>query len=156
MLLDFSRIEAGRIEAVYEPVDLAAFTADLASVFRSAIERAGLTLIVDCPTVHETVYVDREMWEKIVLNLVSNALKFTFEGRIQVTLRQGAVGGRRHVAASMALGLDLSRTLDAFTHRPARLAVSGRLERRDFDRGHGLAHLGSGDRCSPRAAHSLD
>jgi signal transduction histidine kinase len=86
-LLDFSRIEAGRIEAVYEPTGLAAYTAELASVFRSAIERAGLQLRVDCPTLPEPVYVDREMWEKIVLNLLSNAFKFTFEGDIKVGLR---------------------------------------------------------------------
>jgi signal transduction histidine kinase len=86
-LLDFSRIEAGRIEAVYEPTDLAALTADLASVFRSAVERAGVKLIVDCPPIEEPVYVDREMWEKIVLNLLSNAFKFTFKGEIEVRLR---------------------------------------------------------------------
>jgi PAS domain S-box-containing protein len=86
-LLDFTRIEAGRIEAVYEPTDLAALTADLASVFRSAVERAGVKLIVDCPPIEEPVYVDREMWEKIVLNLLSNAFKFTFEGEIEVRLR---------------------------------------------------------------------
>ncbi|WP_414585837.1 ATP-binding protein, partial [Scytonema sp. PCC 10023] len=85
-LLDFSRIEAGRIQAVYELTDLAAFTADLASVFRSAIETAGLQLIVDCPPLSEPVYVDREMWEKIVLNLISNAFKFTFKGEIAVSL----------------------------------------------------------------------
>jgi putative addiction module CopG family antidote len=86
-LLDFSRIEANRIQAVYEPVDLAVFTTELASVFRSAIERAGLRLIVDCPPLPEAVYVDRDMWEKIVLNLLSNAFKFTFIGQISVILR---------------------------------------------------------------------
>ncbi|HKQ73239.1 MAG TPA: ATP-binding protein [Blastocatellia bacterium] len=86
-LLDFSRIEAGRIQASYEPTDLASLTADLASVFRSAIERAGLKLIVDCPPLSEAIYVDREMWEKIVLNLISNAFKFTFSGEIEVSLR---------------------------------------------------------------------
>jgi PAS domain S-box-containing protein len=85
-LLDFSRIEADRTEVVYEPTDLAMFTTELASVFRSAIERAGLQLIVDCPPLPEPVYVDREMWEKIVLNLLSNAFKFTFEGEITVRL----------------------------------------------------------------------
>jgi signal transduction histidine kinase/CheY-like chemotaxis protein len=85
-LLDFSRIEAGRIDAAYEPTDLAAFTTDLASVFRSAVEKAGLALIVDCPTLPEPVYVDRDMWEKIVLNLLSNAFKFTFDGQIRVAL----------------------------------------------------------------------
>jgi signal transduction histidine kinase len=85
-LLDFSRIEAGRTQASYEPTDLAVYTAELASVFRSAIEKAGLKLIVNCPTLPESVYVDREMWEKIVLNLLSNAFKHTFEGRVTVTL----------------------------------------------------------------------
>ncbi|MFG0328932.1 MAG: ATP-binding protein [Phycisphaerales bacterium] len=85
-LLDFSRIEAGRVQACYEPVDLSALTAELAAVFRSAIERAGLKLRVDCPPVSEPVFVDRDMWEKIVLNLLSNALKFTLEGEIEVSL----------------------------------------------------------------------
>lgn len=83
-LLDFSRIEAGRIEASYEPTDVAAFTAELASVFRSATERAGLKLIIDCPSLSEPVFLDREMWEKIVLNLLSNAFKFTLTGEIEV------------------------------------------------------------------------
>jgi PAS domain S-box-containing protein len=87
-LLDFSRIEAGRIVASYEPTDVSALTAELASVFRSAIERAGMKLIIDCPPLAEAVYVDREMWEKIVLNLVSNAFKFTFDGEIEVSLGQ--------------------------------------------------------------------
>ena len=77
-LLDFSRIEAGRVEATFRPTDLAALTADLASSFRSATDKAGLRLIVDAPPLHQTAYVDRDMWEKIVLNLVSNAFKFTF------------------------------------------------------------------------------
>jgi signal transduction histidine kinase len=87
-LLEFSRIEAGRAQASYEPTDLAAVTADLASTFRSACERAGLRLEVDCPSLAEPVYVDRDMWEKVVLNLLSNAFKFTFHGVISVALRQ--------------------------------------------------------------------
>lgn len=83
-LLDFSRIEAGRMRARFEPVDLASVTAELASVFRSAINQAGLTFTVDCPPLDEPVYVDREMWEKVMLNLLSNALKFTFDGAITV------------------------------------------------------------------------
>ncbi len=87
-LLDFSRIEAGRMQAVYQPTDLAAFTLELSSVFRSATERAGLRLELNCPELLQPVYVDRNMWEKIVLNLISNAFKFTFEGEITVSLIQ--------------------------------------------------------------------
>jgi PAS domain S-box-containing protein len=83
-LLDFSRIQAGRMQAQFAPADLPSVTAELASVFRSAIDRAGLTFTVDCPPLDEPVYLDREMWEKVVLNLLSNALKFTFEGTITV------------------------------------------------------------------------
>jgi PAS domain S-box-containing protein len=91
-LLDFSRIEAGRIRASYEPTDLAALTRELASVFRSAVEKAGMRLIVHCPPLGEPVYVDRDMYEKVVLNLLSNAFKFTLEGEIEVALRDaGAV-----------------------------------------------------------------
>jgi PAS domain S-box-containing protein len=86
-LLDFSRIEAGRMRANHEPIDLAAVTADLASVFRSAIDKAGLAFEVDCTPLPEPVHLDRDLWEKVVLNLLSNALKFTFEGSIRVTVR---------------------------------------------------------------------
>ncbi len=85
-LLDFSRIEAGRMEPRYEATDLAKLTAELASTFRSAVEKAGLELRVECAALPEPVYVDREMWEKVVLNLLSNAFRHTFEGRIVVRL----------------------------------------------------------------------
>jgi signal transduction histidine kinase len=90
-LLDFSRVEAGRMRVSYQATDLAALTSELASVFRSAVESAGLQLVVDCPRLSESIYVDREMWEKIVFNLISNAFKFTFEGAITVTLKDAGL-----------------------------------------------------------------
>ncbi|MDX2265515.1 MAG: response regulator [Hyphomicrobiales bacterium] len=86
-LLDFTSVEAGRIQANYEPIDISAFTADLASNFRSACDLAGLKLVLNCPPLPEALYIDREMWEKIVLNLLSNAFKFTFAGEIEVSCR---------------------------------------------------------------------
>ena len=90
-LLDFSRIEAGRADPVWKATDLAPYTAGLASSFQSLFEQAGLELVVDCPPLPQPVEVDRDMWEKIVLNLVSNAFKFTWQGRIEIRLR--TVGG---------------------------------------------------------------
>ncbi|MCI4064808.1 SpoIIE family protein phosphatase [Micromonospora sp. R77] len=86
-VLDFSRLESGRSAARYQPTDLADYTSRLASTFRSVTERAGLRLVVDCPPLPAPVHVDRDMWEKIVLNLVSNAVKFTFDGEIRVRVR---------------------------------------------------------------------
>ena len=86
-LLDFSRIEAGRVQAAYQPTDLARFTTDIASAFDSAMESAGLRFTVECQPIVDQVYVDRDMWEKIVLNLLSNAYKFTFAGEVALALR---------------------------------------------------------------------
>ncbi len=87
-LLDFSRIEAGRARSNYEPTDLAVLTADVASCFRSALEKGGLRYTVDCQPLGEVAFVDRDMWEKIVLNLLSNAFKFTVKGEVAVSLRR--------------------------------------------------------------------
>jgi signal transduction histidine kinase/CheY-like chemotaxis protein len=86
-LLDFSRLEAGRLRVRPRPTDLTALTADVASVFRGAAHRAGLRLHVDCPPLPAPVWVDPDMWEKVLSNLLSNALKHTFSGEIAVELR---------------------------------------------------------------------
>jgi signal transduction histidine kinase len=86
-LLDFARIESGRAKAAFELVELGTLTADLASAFASAMHGAGLVYEVRCEPLPHPVCVDPDMWEKILLNLISNALKFTFEGRIRVSLK---------------------------------------------------------------------
>jgi PAS domain S-box-containing protein len=86
-LLDFSRMEAGRAQTSYQLTDLASFTSEIASAFDSAMKSAGLCFSVECLPIADPVYVDRDMWEKIVLNLLSNAYKFTFEGDVALTLK---------------------------------------------------------------------
>ncbi|WP_244523811.1 ATP-binding protein [Blastococcus sp. DSM 46786] len=86
-LLDFAGIEAGRATPVRVATDVATFTAELTGIFRSAAERAGLRLTVDCPPLGRPAHVDPRMWEKIVVNLLANAVKYTFVGGIDVALR---------------------------------------------------------------------
>jgi signal transduction histidine kinase len=136
-LLDFSRIEAGRVEASFEPTDIAQLTAELASNFESATHKAELTLQIDCPALPEPVYVDRDMWEKIVLNLLSNAFKFTFEGEIKVRLRATADGrGAEMTVRDTGVGIpeaELPRLFERF-HR-----VEGQKSRSFEGSGIGLA-----------------
>ena len=87
-LLDFSRIESGRAQATYRPTDISALTRELAGAFRSAIEHAGLRFDVDCPPITASAYIDRDLWEKVVMNLLSNALKFTLEGLIRIAIHE--------------------------------------------------------------------
>jgi PAS domain S-box-containing protein len=136
-LLDFSRIETGRVQALYQPTDLGAFTADIASAFRSAMERAGLEFVIDCPSPADKAYVDRDMWEKIVLNLVSNAFKFTLSGRVTVSLHDA---GERFELAVEDTGVgipeaELQRIFDRF-HR-----VEGTRGRSHEGSGIGLAFV---------------
>jgi len=134
-LLDFSKLEAERAQGGFAPVDLAALTLDLASVFRSATERAKLEFTVDCPPLPERVYVDRGMWEKIVFNLLSNALKHTFQGSLRVTLRW--CGDHAELSVSdTGIGIDeseLPRLFERF-HR-----VKGAQSRSHEGTGIGLA-----------------
>jgi len=134
-LLDFSRIEAGREVARYGPVDLGAFTADLASTFRSAMERAGLAFTVACPPLPEPVYVDRDMWEKIVLNLLSNAFKYTLQGgvAVRVTAEEGHAVLEVQDSGSGIPAKDLPRLFERF-HR-----VEGAHARSHEGSGIGLA-----------------
>lgn len=134
-LLDFSRIEAGRVQANFEPVDVSKFTGELASLFRSTVEKVGLELVVETSPMPEELYVDKEMWEKIILNLLSNAFKFTFDGRITVKSRWIETGAEI-VVADTGIGIsaaELPRLFERF-HR-----VQGAQSRTYEGSGIGLA-----------------
>ncbi|HEX4134818.1 MAG TPA: ATP-binding protein [Bryobacteraceae bacterium] len=134
-MLDFSRIEAGRAQACYQPVDLAALTEELASNFQSLCDKAGLRLTVHCAH-GEPVYVDRDMWEKIVLNLLSNAFKFTFRGGIEVRL-EGTEGQAVLSVRDTGVGIpdrELPHMFERF-HR---------IEHNGIDHHKGRTHEGTG------------
>lgn len=117
-LLEFSRMETGRARATFHATDLAQLTMDVASVFRSMMERAGLALVVEAEPLGEPVYVDPDLWEQIVLNLLSNAFKFTLKGGVSVTLR--AVDGYARLSVrDTGVGIpeaELARVFERF-HR---------------------------------------
>ncbi len=87
-LLDFSRIESGRHRAQFAPTRLDTLTANLAGNFRSVMEKGGLEFEVETTPFDQPVFVDADLWEKIVFNLLSNAFKFTLAGKVTLTLRQ--------------------------------------------------------------------
>ncbi len=134
-LLDFSRLEAGGLTARFEQLDLATYTTDLASMFQAAADRAGLALTVDCPPLAVRPYVDQEHWAKVVLNLVSNAFKFTFEGGVTVRVREQD-GAAVLTVADTGVGIpasELPRLFERF-HR-----VHGAASRTHEGSGIGLA-----------------
>jgi signal transduction histidine kinase/FixJ family two-component response regulator len=85
-VLDFTRIESGGLRAEPAATDLPELTRGIAAAFAPAVQRGGLEFVVECMTLTRTAYVDPEMWERIVLNLLSNALKFTLRGQIRLSL----------------------------------------------------------------------
>ncbi|GAA0607556.1 hypothetical protein GCM10009547_06850 [Sporichthya brevicatena] len=138
-LLDFSRLEAGRVTPTLEPLDIAAYTADLVRMFDSVALAAGLALDIDLAPLERPVPMDRDMWAKIVLNLLSNAVKFTFTGGIAVTLHMPASDGGQALELSVrdtGIGIepaDQARLFDRFTR------VEGARSRSHEGSGIGLA-----------------
>jgi signal transduction histidine kinase len=134
-LLDFSRLEAGRLRGRFAPVDLASLTRDLGGMFETAFDKAGLALVLDCPRSAAPIYVDTTMWEKIVPNLVSNAFKFTASGGVTVRVRESDTHAVLQVidtGAGIPEG-ELGRIFDRF-HR-----VAGAVGRTHEGAGIGLA-----------------
>ncbi|MBC3189829.1 SpoIIE family protein phosphatase [Pseudonocardia sp. C8] len=87
-LLDVSALQSGKQEGWFAPTELGTTTAEIVAAFAPVLDRAGLTLEVDCPPAGRPVWVDRDAWEKIVLNLLSNAVKYTMDGGVTVQLRE--------------------------------------------------------------------
>jgi signal transduction histidine kinase len=86
-LLDFSRLEAGKIELRPEPTDVVALTKSILSDFAPALIQKQLTLVLNLPEASVPIEIDRYLYERILFNLVSNAIKFTqTNGIITVSL----------------------------------------------------------------------
>ncbi|WWC60138.1 uncharacterized protein I303_102702 [Kwoniella dejecticola CBS 10117] len=86
-LMDFSRLEAGRMEGRFLPTDLGEFTLGLASLFRPAVERLGIHYTVDVEPRDQLIYIDATLFETVLSNIIGNALKYTEQGSITVQVR---------------------------------------------------------------------
>mgnify|MGYP000716208880 FL=1 len=79
-LLDFSRIEAGKVKLFREMLDLRDSVRDVVRTVQPLAERKQITLALHCPSDLPLVYADPLRISQVVLNLLSNAVKFTPEG----------------------------------------------------------------------------
>jgi len=121
-MLDFSRMEAGRLGPQTSVVEVGAFTRTLASAFAPAMESAGLEFVVDCPDLPRHAVLDRDMYERVVLNLLSNALKYTRRGSVVVRLADSGTQFSLTVSDT-GIGIaakDHARVFERFAQLPRR------------------------------------
>lgn len=87
-LIDISKIEAGLVEVQMTDVDINSLTGDLIDFFRPEAENKGLKLIFDhrLPQGHHVVASDKEKLSSILTNLLKNAIKYTIDGKIELSL----------------------------------------------------------------------
>lgn len=113
-LLDVSRLESGGVQPILAEVSLRELCTDLGRHFEAAATARGLALAVSCPEV--TVRTDRVLLRQLLQNLVSNALKFTREGGVRVTVTDAA-GALVITVADSGIGIppeELGRIFDEY------------------------------------------
>lgn len=101
-LLDMAKIEAGKTSFRYEDVDVAALVRDAIETTRSLAEQTGNTVSVRCPVALPPLRTDPKRLTQVVLNLVSNACKFTERGRVDISIAPVVADGRKWIEVAVA------------------------------------------------------
>ena len=101
-ILDLSKIEAGRMELHLEAFRLAPLIEDVAKTIEPIATKNGNGIVVDCPTDLGTIHADQTRFRQSLLNLASNANKFTEKGTITIAAHQGQENGRDWITLAVA------------------------------------------------------
>ena len=91
-LLDLQRLDEGKMQPTFRPCNLAQFTTEVVEAFQTYCDRKQIALrteIADCPS----IYLDLEKFDKVLYNLLSNAMKFTPAGK-SITVRLQEIDGK--------------------------------------------------------------
>jgi signal transduction histidine kinase len=101
-ILDLSKIEAGRMELHLETFSLVPVIKDVAKTIEPMATKNGNRLVMDCPADLGTVHADQTRFRQSLLNLASNANKFTEKGTITIAAHQGRENGRDWITLAVA------------------------------------------------------
>ena len=104
-ILDISRIEAGKMPLHLEDFDLGALIAELFAEVEPLIQRARLQVFTDLQQPVPQLYSDRQKVKQVVLNLLTNAIKFTPEGHVKVVVREDDNGEVRIAVQDSGIGI---------------------------------------------------
>ena len=83
-MLDYSQIEAGKLRLTYEQFNVYDACKELVDLLKSKAESKGIRLMLQEGLSNVTIKSDINRFKQILMNLVSNAIKFTFEGYIKI------------------------------------------------------------------------
>lgn len=79
-ILDVSKLNTDAIKLKLQPCDIVYFTKQISGQFQSLLDQKGITLHIYEAAISEPIYIDKEAWERIVINVLSNAIKFSKNG----------------------------------------------------------------------------
>ncbi|MGH6784859.1 MAG: sensor histidine kinase, partial [Sphingomicrobium sp.] len=101
-ILDLSKIEAGRMELHLESFPLAPVIADVAKTIEPMAAKNANRVVIDCPPDLGTIHADQTRFRQALLNLASNANKFTENGTVTIAAHQQHIDGRDWVTIEVA------------------------------------------------------